>query len=45
MKVFGKDYPTKDGIFIRYYIHVTDITQGHIIILNSFEKENKKLFN
>ena len=45
MKIFGKDYPTKDGTCIRDYIHVTDIAQGHIIVLNAFEKENEKLFN
>jgi len=44
MKIFGKDYPTKDGTCIRDYIHVTDIAQGHIIVLNSFEKENEKFF-
>ena len=45
MKIFGKDYPTKDGTCIRDYIHVTDLAQGHIIVLNVFEKENEKLFN
>ena len=44
MKIFGKDYPTRDGTCIRDYIHVTDIAQGHIIVLNAFEKENEKLF-
>ena len=43
--IFGNDYPTKDGTCIRDYIHVTDIAQGHIIVLNLFEKENKKFFN
>ena len=42
--IFGNDYPTKDGTCIRDYIHVTDIAQGHIIVLNLFEKENKKFF-
>ena len=42
--IFGNDYPTKDGTCIRDYIHVTDIAQGHIIVLNLFEKENQKLF-
>ena len=45
LKIFGKDYPTRDGTCIRDYIHVTDIAQGHIIALNVFEKENEKLFN
>ena len=44
IKIFGKDYPTRDGTCIRDYIHVSDISQGHIIALNVFEKENKNLF-
>ena len=43
--IFGNDYPTKDGTCIRDYIHVTDIAQGHIIVLNLFEKDKEKLFN
>ena len=42
--IFGNDYPTKDGTCIRDYIHVTDIAQGHVIVLKLFEKENEKFF-
>lgn len=42
--IFGNDYNTKDGTCIRDYIHVTDIAQGHILVLNLFEKENIGLF-
>ena len=31
--------------YSRDYIHVTDIVQGRIIVLNAFVKENEKLFN
>lgn len=41
--IFGNDYPTKDGTCIRDYIHVTDIAQGHILVLNLFKKENEDL--
>lgn len=44
MKIFGNDYPTRDGTCIRDFIHVTDISQGHIIALNVFDKENEKYF-
>ena len=40
--IFGNNYPTKDGTCVRDYIHVTDIAQGHIIVLNLFENENNK---
>ena len=45
MTIFGNDYPTKDSTCIRDYIHMTDISQGHIFALNLFEKKNEKLFN
>lgn len=30
VKVFGADYPTKDGTGVRDYIHVVDLALGHI---------------
>jgi UDP-galactose 4-epimerase (EC 5.1.3.2) len=30
LKVFGNDYPTKDGTGIRDYIHVVDLAKGHL---------------
>lgn len=32
-RVFGTDYPTRDGTAIRDYIHVCDLAQGHILAL------------
>ncbi|MBT3405580.1 UDP-glucose 4-epimerase GalE [Candidatus Woesearchaeota archaeon] len=31
--VFGRDYPTKDGTCIRDYIHVNDLADAHILVL------------
>jgi len=31
VKVYGKDYPTKDGTCIRDFIHVDDIVKAHIL--------------
>lgn len=31
IKVFGTDYPTKDGTCIRDYIHVTDLATAHVL--------------
>ena len=31
--VFGNDYPTEDGTCIRDYIHVTDLSQAHLLAL------------
>lgn len=30
VKVFGTDYPTKDGSCVRDYIHVTDLADAHL---------------
>lgn len=34
IKVFGKDYPTKDGSCIRDYIHVMDLADAHLRAMN-----------
>ncbi len=33
MKVFGTDYPTRDGSCVRDYIHVSDLANAHVIAL------------
>jgi UDP-glucose 4-epimerase len=30
LRVFGNDYPTKDGTGVRDYIHVVDLAMGHL---------------
>lgn len=30
LKVFGSDYPTKDGTGVRDYIHIVDLAEGHV---------------
>jgi UDP-glucose 4-epimerase len=40
LKVFGKNYPTRDGTCIRDYIHVTDLAEGHVAMLK--DKKLKK---
>lgn len=30
LKVFGNDYPTRDGTGVRDYIHVMDLVEGHL---------------
>ena len=30
LRVFGDDYPTKDGTGVRDYIHVVDLAKGHV---------------
>ncbi|MFC1768590.1 UDP-glucose 4-epimerase GalE [Nanoarchaeota archaeon] len=34
IKVFGTDYPTKDGACVRDFIHVKDLAKAHVLALN-----------
>ncbi len=49
MKVWGEDYPTRDGSCVRDYIHVCDIAHAHTLALDFLiEKKNKvnpEIFN
>lgn len=40
LHVFGTDYPTPDGTCIRDYIHVTDLSQAHVLALRHLEQGN-----
>lgn len=39
LSVFGNDYSTKDGTGIRDYIHVVDLAQGHLKVLDKLKHE------
>ena len=41
LKVWGHDYPTRDGTCIRDYIHVSDIAEAHTLALKYLEKQTK----
>lgn len=45
LKVFGDDYPTKDGSCIRDYIHIIDLAQAHILALEKINALKEKIFN
>jgi UDP-glucose 4-epimerase len=38
MKVFGNDYPTRDGSCVRDYIHVCDIAHAHTLAIQYLEQ-------
>lgn len=40
LKIYGKDWPTKDGTGVRDYIHIMDVVDGHIAALNFLRKKN-----
>ncbi len=35
LKIFGNDYPTVDGTGVRDYIHVMDLAEGHLKVLEN----------
>ena len=46
IKIFGDDYPTPDGTCLRDYIHVSDLTQAHLLALESLmEGGNSATYN
>lgn len=42
MKVYGNDYPTRDGSNIRDYIHVSDIAHAHTLAIKFLEDKKNK---
>ncbi|OUL43917.1 UDP-glucose 4-epimerase GalE [Prochlorococcus sp. HOT_208_60] len=45
LRVFGKDWPTKDGTAIRDYIHVCDLSYGHILAMNYLLFKKSQILN
>jgi UDP-glucose 4-epimerase len=43
LRVFGSDYPTRDGTGVRDYIHVVDLARGHLAALETMERERRGL--
>ena len=45
MEVYGTDYPTQDGSCVRDYIHVLDIADSHIRVLEEIDRLSGEVFN
>jgi UDP-glucose 4-epimerase len=46
ISIFGTDYPTPDGTCIRDYIHVSDLTQAHLLALKALlSDEGSAVYN
>ncbi|MFC5527009.1 UDP-glucose 4-epimerase GalE [Rhodanobacter ginsengisoli] len=46
LKVFGNDYPTRDGTCVRDYIHVNDLASAHLKAMHFMnEREGFHVFN
>jgi UDP-glucose 4-epimerase len=45
IKIFGRDYPTKDGTCVRDYIHVLDLARAHLLALGALEDRRRVIYN
>tara|TARA_A100000164_G_C21832815_1_gene736182 strand:- start:145 stop:1122 length:978 start_codon:yes stop_codon:yes gene_type:complete len=43
INIYGDNYQTKDGTCIRDYIHVSDIANIHLLVLNKIDREKKSI--
>jgi UDP-glucose 4-epimerase len=45
IKIFGVDYPTRDGTCVRDYIHVRDLAAAHLLALKELEGRGGLIYN
>ena len=43
--IFGTDYPTPDGTCIRDYIHVSDLADAHLLVLEALKEKERLIYN
>jgi UDP-glucose 4-epimerase len=45
VKIFGTDYPTRDGTAVRDYIHIEDLGRAHLLALEASEPGRHRVYN
>ncbi len=43
--VFGDDYPTTDGTCIRDYVHVEDLVEAHVVVMQALRPGDERIYN
>ena len=43
--VFGDDYPTADGTCVRDYIHVEDLVEAHVAVMQALKPGEERIYN
>jgi UDP-glucose 4-epimerase len=43
--LFGDDYPTPDGTCIRDYVHVEDLVDAHIVVMQALQPGDARAYN
>ncbi|MGI4756802.1 MAG: UDP-glucose 4-epimerase GalE [Janthinobacterium lividum] len=45
IRIFGQDYPTKDGTCVRDYVHVHDLAEAHLLAMESLDRQAYAVYN
>jgi UDP-glucose 4-epimerase len=45
IKIFGTDYPTPDGTCIRDYVHVEDLVDAHVRLMEALQAGERRVYN
>lgn len=45
IKIFGSDYPTRDGTAVRDYIHINDLASAHVMTLEALQDKELLVYN
>ncbi len=45
LKIYGKNWPTKDGTCVRDFVHILDIAEGHVASINFLKKYKSKFIS
>ncbi len=45
VKIYGTDYPTRDGTCIRDYVHVVDLANAHLLALQKIQAGKGSIYN
>lgn len=43
--IFGTDYDTPDGTCIRDYVHVADLVDAHVVLMNALQPGDQRFYN
>jgi len=45
LSIFGDDYPTPDGTCVRDYVHVEDLVDAHVTVMNALKPGDGRIYN
>jgi len=45
IRIYGDDYPTKDGTCVRDYIHIEDLAEAHLLALEALQGGGQRIYN